>query len=75
MVVKVRARRESHKNTSRYVCGIFAGPTLEARDTDLLVQEEVGFKERLEKMGRVVYVNAPVIHTGSPSGRGLHTQG
>jgi hypothetical protein len=35
----------------------------------------MGFKKRLEKVGRVVYVNAPVIHMGSPSGRGLHSQG
>jgi len=48
---------------------------LETGDIYLLVQEEeIGFKERLEKIGRVVYVNAPVIHMGSPSDRGLHSQ-
>jgi len=48
---------------------------LETGDIYLLVQEEeIGFKKRLEKIGRVVYVNAPVIHMGSPSDRGLHSQ-
>jgi len=47
---------------------------LETGDTGVLVyEEEIGFKERLERVGRVVYINAPVIHMGPPGGRGLHT--
>jgi cellulose synthase/poly-beta-1,6-N-acetylglucosamine synthase-like glycosyltransferase len=46
---------------------------LETGDIHVLVyEEEVGFKERLERVGRVIYVNAPVIHMGPPSSRGLH---
>ena len=46
---------------------------LRTRDIDLLVlEEEIGFKKKLERVGKVVYVNAPVIHLGPPHGRGLH---
>jgi glycosyltransferase involved in cell wall biosynthesis len=49
---------------------------LETGDIYLLVdEEEINFMKRLEKIGRVVYVNAPVIHMGSQSNRGLHSQG
>lgn len=47
---------------------------LETGDIYLLVdEEEINFMKRLEKIGRVVYVNAPVIHIGSQSNRGLHS--
>jgi cellulose synthase/poly-beta-1,6-N-acetylglucosamine synthase-like glycosyltransferase len=37
----------------------------------LLMEEEVGFKKRLERVGKVVLVDAPVIHLGGTSKRGL----
>jgi len=47
---------------------------LETRDTNILVEEEeVGFKRRLEKVGKVVLVDAPVIHLGGKPGRGLRS--
>jgi glycosyltransferase involved in cell wall biosynthesis len=46
---------------------------LETRDIRLLLyEEEVNFKSRLERLGRVVLVNAPVIHLAKTgAGRGL----
>jgi hypothetical protein len=38
---------------------------------ELLLEEEVAFKKRLERVGRVVLVNAPVIHLGGTAKRGL----
>jgi hypothetical protein len=48
---------------------------LEARDIRvLLYEEEVDFKSRLEGLGKVVLVNAPVIHLArSGVGRGLRS--
>jgi len=39
----------------------------------LLAEEEFGFKSKLEKLGRVVLVNAPVIHMGGTAKRGLRS--
>ncbi|MFP3265452.1 MAG: glycosyltransferase family 2 protein [Acidilobus sp.] len=45
---------------------------LETGDTNILVEEEeVGFKRRLEALGRVTLVDAPVIHLGVTHSRGL----
>jgi glycosyltransferase involved in cell wall biosynthesis len=38
----------------------------------LLYEEEVNFKQRLERVGRVVLVDAPMIHLGGTARRGLH---
>jgi len=47
---------------------------LETRDMRiLLAEEEFGFKSKLEKLGRVVLVNAPVIHLGGTAKRGLRS--
>jgi len=47
---------------------------LETGDTDVLVEEEeVGFRRRLEALGRVVLVDAPVIHLGGALPRGLRS--
>jgi glycosyltransferase involved in cell wall biosynthesis len=40
----------------------------------LVEEEEINFKKKLEKIGRVVYVNAPVIHMGSAGIRGLRSR-
>lgn len=39
----------------------------------LLAEEEFGFKSKLERLGRVVLVNAPVIHLGGTAKRGLRS--
>jgi len=40
----------------------------------LMSEEEIGFKKKLEKLGKVVLVDAPVIHLGEGIvSRGLHT--
>jgi glycosyltransferase involved in cell wall biosynthesis len=46
----------------------------ETGDTSVLVlEEEVSFAERLRRIGRVVYVDAPVLHLGWTHGRGLYS--
>jgi len=48
---------------------------LETGDTDILVEEEeISFRRRLEALGRVVLVDAPVIHLGVARSRGLRSQ-
>jgi len=43
------------------------------KDTSVLVEEEeIRFFDRLKKFGRVVFVNAPVIHLGHKTDRGLY---
>ncbi|MFP3257071.1 MAG: glycosyltransferase family 2 protein [Candidatus Nanopusillus acidilobi] len=45
---------------------------LETGDTNILVEEEeIGFKRRLEVLGKVILVDAPVIHLGGTLPRGL----
>jgi hypothetical protein len=40
----------------------------------MMAEEEVGFKKKLERLGKVVLVDAPVIHLGEGAEkRGLHT--
>jgi glycosyltransferase involved in cell wall biosynthesis len=42
-------------------------------DTSVLVaEEEVGLMERLRRVGKVAFVDAPVLHLGIAEGRGLH---
>ena len=46
---------------------------METGDTSVLVsEEEENLRKRLEKLGRIAYVNTPAIHLGKPHGRGLH---
>jgi len=43
------------------------------RDTKVLVEEEeLRFFDRLRRFGKIVFVNAPVIHLGHKTGRGLY---
>jgi cellulose synthase/poly-beta-1,6-N-acetylglucosamine synthase-like glycosyltransferase len=43
------------------------------KDTSVLVEEEeINFFNRLRKFGKIVFVNAPVIHLGHKTGRGLY---
>jgi len=38
----------------------------------MMEEEEFGFMKRLRSIGKVVLVDAPVVHLGEPKGRGLH---
>jgi len=47
---------------------------LETGDTNIIVEEEeISFRRRLEALGRVVLVDAPVIHLGVTRSRGLRS--
>jgi len=47
---------------------------LETRDINILIaEEEINFKRKLEKIGKVVLVDAPVVHLGVKPGRGLRS--
>jgi len=74
--IKVSGRGSAFRRWAYFAAGGFDLSAddryLETRDTNVLVaEEEIGFRRRLEALGRVVLVDAPVIHLGGELPRGL----
>ena len=77
---RITGRASTFKKWAFEAVGGFRTEGINQRNAEeMVVEEELLFKKRLEQLGRVVFVNAPVIHLGEEApwkmmgGRGIRT--
>lgn len=79
---RVSGRASTFKKWAFKALGGFRIAGIDQRNAEQMVlEEEIMFKRRLEQLGKVVFVNAPVIHLGEEApwkmmaGRGIRVEG